>query len=794
MPAKTELKLWFDKSAEKWTEALPLGNAETGAMIYGKTDKEIIALNNDRLWSGLPDEQQNTIAKNTIPAARKLIDEGKYAEAYSLVNNKMLGHYTQSYMALGNLYLDFKHNPENVSNYARQLDLSKSEYSQTYTYNNINYKREAILSYPDKVMAVRLTADKPGSISFTASFDSQIRYKVKQISGDTLELNGIAPIQNDPNYDSHDLAIIYDESDDPKGLKFAARLKIIIDGGKISPCSDYSDCPDCKDCENSLTVENADSAVLLLATGTSFAAFDKMPDRDFIHEIENSIARAAEKGYDKLFARHVKDYENLFGRVKFDLGTGNGSNNGKYNENYVNKPTDIRQLEFEKEKDMELVALYFQFGRYLLISSSRGDSFTANLQGIWCDEIKPPWSSNLTTNINTEMNYWLAENTNLPECHRPLFHLLNDLAKHGARTAQIHYGCRGFTAAHNVDVWAHSAPAKGNAVWAYWPLGGAWMALHIFDHYLFTKDYDFLKRYYHVLHDAALFCYDWLYMDKEYNKYMTSPATSPENMFVYVNETGEKKPACVSKGSTCDMAIIRQLFTDTIQAAGILGTDTDFIKQLEERLENLFPYQISPETGRLMEWYRDFEDNEPGHRHLSHLLGVYPGTHVTKEKMPDIFEAARTALEIRLANGSGHTGWSCSWVINLFARLKSGNRAYDYVKQLLSKSTYPNLFDAHPPFQIDGNFGGTAGIAEMLLQSHEGVCELLPALPDKWAEGKIKGLRARGNLTVDISWENNKLTKAVFYTEEDINSIKIRYDGKDYDFEITPFEKNIFKI
>ena len=781
MPAKTELKLWYEKSAEKWTEALPLGNSETGAMIYGRTDKDIIALNNDKLWSGIPDEQQNTLAKNLIPAARKLIDDGKYAEANELVTKKMLGHYTQSYLALGNLYLNFSHEPENVTEYARQLDLSKAEYSQTYIYNKINYKREAFISYPDKIMAIKLTADKSGSVSFSASFDSQLKYKIKKISDDTLELSGIAPIHNDPHYHSSDVSsIIYDESENPKGIKFAARLKIITDGGKIESRSDI------------IKIENANSAVIILATGTSFVSYAQMPERDFINEIENIIDRAVEKGYEKLFTRHVKDYENLFGRVKFDLG--DGSKPHKYNKNYANKPTDQRQKDFESEEDSELAALYFQYGRYLLISSSRGDSFAANLQGIWCDEIRPPWSSNLTTNINTEMNYWLAENTNLPECHRPLLHLLNDLCKHGAKTAQVHFGCRGFVTAHNVDLWAHSAPASGQAVWAYWPVGGAWLALHIFDRYLFIKDYDFLKRYYHVMHEAALFCYDWLYMDKEYNKYMTSPSTSPENNFAYINSNGERKTSPVSKASTCDMAIIRQLFQDTIKAAEILGTDTDFIKQLEERLENLFPYQISPETGRLMEWYKDFEDAEPGHRHLSHLLGVYPGTHITQNNFPEIFEAARKSLEIRLANGSGHTGWSCSWVINLFARFKSGNRAYDYVKQLLSKSTYPNLFDAHPPFQIDGNFGGTAGIAEMLLQSHEEFIEILPALPDKWQEGSIKGLKARGNITVDISWEDGKLRKAVFYTEEDIESIKIKYNGKIYNFEITPFEKNIFKI
>ena len=765
--AKNILK--YGKCAETWVEALPLGNSMTGAMIYGKTCKEIIALNEDKLWSGLPDLQQNYTAKNIIPAARKLIDEGRYEDANNLVKSRMLGHYTQSYLAMGNLYLDFAHDYGGVSGYVRQLDLENAKYTQVYAYKGVTYKREAFISYPDKVMVIKITADKPGALSFSASFDSQLRYNSETAANDTLCLTGIAPIQNDPHYASDDIAsTVYDETSF-KGTKFAAVLKIITDGATSGE-------------NGALKVENAGSAVIIMASGTSFVSFDKMPNRDFCKELENNINNAVRKGYDKLFERHVKDYANLFSRVSFDLGESR----------HADKDTDERQREFENnlEQDLDLIALYFQYGRYLLIACSRGDSFAANLQGIWCDSIRPPWSSNLTVNINTEMNYWLAENTNLAECQQPLFNLLGDLSVHGAKTAQVHFGCGGFTAGHNVDVWAHSPPASGQPVWAYWPFGAAWLALNIWDHYLFSQDFDWLKSNYKILRGAALFCYDWLYFDGEY--YMTSPSTSPENTFVYTDANGEKKRSPICKSSACDMAIIRQLFEDTINAAETLGTDRDFAAQLKERLSKLFPYQISEKTGRLMEWHEDFDDAEPGHRHLSHLLGVYPGTHVTLEKEPDIFKAARKSLDIRLENGSGHTGWSCSWVINLFARFKDGARAYDYIKQLLTKSTYPNLFDAHPPFQIDGNFGGTSGVAEMLLQSHENYLELLPALPEQWRGGNITGLRARGNFTVDISWADGKLVQAAIYAE-DAGGVKVRYSGKDYDVNLIS-GKNIFKI
>lgn len=753
----SKLKLWYQQSAKQWTEALPLGNGSTGAMIYGKTDREVIALNEDKLWSGLPGNQKNDQAKHYISAARNLIDEGEYVEAQKIIEERMLDNYSQSYLPLGNLCLDFEHEESQSIDYVRLLDLTNAQYSQSYKYEGTTYTRNIVVSYPDKVMAIKLSADKLNSLSFTLSLDSELRFRIKTYQN-TLEMFGVAPIQNDPNYISTSpSSIIYDEADnieDSKGTKFGVVCRIISQGGKVTSA------------ENKLAVAGADSALIIMASGTSFVSYDKIPDADFMPVLRERVN--AVDTYEEVFQSHYEDYNALFNRVTLDLGAKNAQA----------VPTDKLREIFSISECPELIELYFQYGRYLLIASSREGSFVTNLQGIWCDQLKPEWSSNLTVNINTQMNYWSAETTNLSECHAPMFDFLLDLAHKGKVTASNHFGCRGTACAHNSDIWIKSTPVGGNAKWAYFALGGAWLSFDIWEHYLFTQDKVFLAKYYQILKDTALFCYDWLYFDYYYYRYMTSPSTSPENEFAYYNKNGYLQMSSVSKASTCDMAIIRQVFQNIISACGELGTDEDFAQLIRERLEQLFPYQIGSD-GRILEWYHEFIETELGHRHFSHLIGLYPGNHITKDT-PELFEAAEKSLEFRLAHGSGQTGWSCAWAINLFARLKNRNRAYDYIKQLMNKSTYPNLFDAHPPFQIDGNFGGCAGIAEMLVQSHEGCIELLPALPDQWEKGGVRGLKARGNIEVGIDWKNGKLVRATLCAKSCNENIKVKYKGYEH--------------
>lgn len=766
-------KLFYSAPARSFEEALPLGNGSTGMMVYGRTDKELISLNEDTLWSGVPNHYENSYASSSLPVARKAIDEGRLFEAQEMIKRKMLGRYAQTYMPMGDLLLDFPHEPEKVSDYERSLDISKGVYEQCYTYDGVKYRREIFVSYPHQVMVLRISADKPGRINFSAGLTSKLVHRISEPSCTELLLYGCAPLYAEPSY-ANDVSIpmgFETNIDSATSIKFGVSLKAVTTGGECC-------------CNNGrLVVEDADSVVLILASGTSFVGFDKLPDKDFLPLLDQNIRDAVKIGYKALLFEHINDFSELFNRVSLKLGSGED-----------NLSTNERLKRFkENRNDLKIVELLFQYGRYLMISASRPGTKPTNLQGIWNDSLTPPWSSNYTININTEMNYWPVNAANLSECAQPLFALLKDLAKSGRRTAETHYNCRGFSAAHNTDIWAHSVPVSGNPSYAYWPMGGAWLSTSIFEQYRFTGDKDFLKEYYPVLRDAALFCHDWMYYDEKEQFFVTCPSTSPENRFL-VTEDGEERLCATSKATASDMAIIRELFNDVLSAAEIVGEeDTEFLNGIRERLEKLYPYQIG-EDGRLMEWSVHFKESEPGHRHMSHLIGLYPGTHITREKSPELADAAAKSIDFRIKNGSGHTGWSAAWMINLLARLGDGEGAGYFVQKLIADSTQDNLLNTHPTFQIDGNFGFTAGVCEMLLQSHDNCIELLPALPKTWDFGAIKGICARGNITVDITWENGELKEAVLYTPgTETVFADVKYKNTICPVEIKPGKKVILK-